>query len=173
MPDITYGQLAKILESLGFTVHEPNSRVRVYKHAEAGATIILPSFPADDRVYGHHLSDVKMTLDWFGIADAPEFASRLRKATGKLFGMPETTYGRLTKTLRCFGFTVREPQPGALVYEHAETGALIILPKFPDNDRVYWHHLADSRGTLDSFGIASAAEFANRLSISSRARRPK
>jgi hypothetical protein len=77
--------------------------------------------------------------------------------------MPETTYGRLTQTLLALGFTVLEPEPGALVYKHAGTGALIILPKFPDDDRVYWHHLTDVKMTLDAYGIASAPEFASRL----------
>lgn len=171
MPELTYGQLTKILESLGFAIREPNSRARVYKHTESGATIILPKFPANDRVYGHHFTDVRMTLDSFGIADATEFASVLLKATGKAFGMPETTYGRLTEALRSLGFTVREPVPGTLVYEHAETGALIILPKFPDGDRVYWHHLADARSMLDAYGIASGPEFASRLSSARRTSR--
>ena len=76
--------------------------------------------------------------------------------------MPETTYGRLTQTLRSLGFTVHEPKPGVLVYKH-ETGAVIILPKFPDEDRVYWHHLADARSMLDAYGIATEPEFASRL----------
>ena len=162
MPDITYGQLAKILRSFGFAIHEPRSGVRVYEHAESGATIILPKFPDEDRVYGHHFTDVKMTLDSFGLASAPEFASRVVKVTDEIFGLPETTYGRLTQTLRSLGFTVHEPKPGVLVYKH-ETGAVIILPKFPDEDRVYWHHLADARAMLDAYGIASGPEFASRL----------
>ncbi len=55
--------------------------------------------------------------------------------------MPETTYGQLAEILRSLGFRVHEPEPGALVYEHAESGAMIFLPKFPDGDRVYGHHL--------------------------------
>jgi hypothetical protein len=77
--------------------------------------------------------------------------------------MPETTYGRLTQTLRSLGFTVHEPKPGVVVYKHAETGALIILPKFPDDDQVYWHHLADAWAMLDAYGIATKPEFASRL----------
>lgn len=172
MPDITYGQLAEILESLGFTSHEPEPGVRVYKHAESGAMIFLPKFPDEDRVYGHHFTDVKMTLDSFGIADAPDFASLLLKATGEVFGMPETTYGRLAQTLRSLGFTVREPKPEVLVYEH-ETGATIILPKFPDEDRVYWHHLADARSILDAYDIATEPEFASRLLKATRVNQPR
>jgi hypothetical protein len=75
MFETTYGRLTQTLLSLGFTIHEPEPRVRVYKHAESGAVIILPSFPDTDRVYGHHLTAVKMTLDAYGIATEPEFAS--------------------------------------------------------------------------------------------------
>ena len=80
--------------------------------------------------------------------------------------MPETTYGLLTQTLCSLGFTVHEPEPGALVFEH-ETGAVIILPKFPENDRVYWHHLADARAMLDAYGIVEAPDFASRLLMAS------
>ena len=81
MPETTYGRLTEILRSLGFTLREPEPGLRVYKHADTGAAIILPSFPDDDRVYGHHLTDVKMTLDAYGIASGPEFASRILKAS--------------------------------------------------------------------------------------------
>ena len=77
--------------------------------------------------------------------------------------MPETTYGRLTEILQSLGFSLHEPKPGVRVYKHAETGATIILPSFPDNDRVYWHHLADARGILDAYGIATEPDFASRL----------
>ena len=81
MPEITYGQLTEILRSLGFTIHEPEPGARVYKHAQSGAMIFLPIFPDNDRVYGHHLTATQMTLDGFGIASKPEFASRLLKAS--------------------------------------------------------------------------------------------
>ena len=81
MPETTYGRLTQTLLSLGFTIHQPKPDVVVYKHAETGALIILPSFPDADRVYGHHITDVKMTLDAYGIASEPEFASRLLKAS--------------------------------------------------------------------------------------------
>ncbi len=81
MPETTYGRLTEILRSLGFTMNEPDPRMRMYEHAESGATIILPRFPDADRVYGHHLTDVKMTLDAYGIATEPEFAIRLLKAS--------------------------------------------------------------------------------------------
>ena len=77
--------------------------------------------------------------------------------------MPETTYGRLTQTLLSLGFTIHQPKPGVVVYKHAETGALIILPSFPDADRVYGHHITDVKMTLDAYGIATGSEFASRL----------
>ena len=81
MPETTYGQLTDILRSLGFTIHEPEPGVRVYKHAESGALLILPVYPDNDRVYGHHLTATQMTLDGFGIASKQEFSSRLLKAS--------------------------------------------------------------------------------------------
>ena len=81
MPETTYGRLTEILLSLGFTLHEPKPGARVYKHAQSGATIILPAFPDNDRVYGHHLTDAKMTLDAYGIASEPEFNREILKAS--------------------------------------------------------------------------------------------
>ena len=77
--------------------------------------------------------------------------------------MPETTYGQLAEILRSLGFTVHEPEPGARVYKHTASGAMILLPKYPDAGRVYEHHLLYTQGTLDGFGIASEQEFASRL----------
>ena len=81
MPETTYAQLSEILRSLGFTLHEPEPGVRVYKHTETGALLVLPKYPDEDRVYGHHLTATKMSLDGVGIASGPEIANRLLKAS--------------------------------------------------------------------------------------------
>ena len=171
MPEITYGELYAIIRSFGFISYEPQPGTRVYKHANSGALLVLPIFPDKDRVYGHHLTATGMTLDGYGIASKQEFASRLWKASGSTsrdeVDMPEITYGRLSEILRSLGFTIREPKPGVRVFEHAESGAAIVLPAFPDNDRVYGHHLADAKMTLDAFGIVNKQEFASRLSKAS------
>jgi hypothetical protein len=80
--DVTYGQLDKVLRSLGFscrlaTLETP---ARVYEDKESGARIILPPFPESDQVLDYHLILVRTTLDGFGIADPTTFAAKLQKA---------------------------------------------------------------------------------------------
>jgi hypothetical protein len=77
----------------------------------------------------------------------------------------DVTYGQLDKVLRALGFTVhpgRNDPPGR-VYKHEDTGAIIMLPAYPKNDRVYEHHLAAARSELDNFGIADPTAFAAKL----------
>ena len=80
---VTYGQLDKVLRSLGFscrvTTDEPPP-TRVYQHAQAGALILLPALPENDQVFEHHLVAVRVELDNFGIADPTVFDAQLRKA---------------------------------------------------------------------------------------------
>jgi hypothetical protein len=79
--DVTYGQLDKVLRSLGFTcrpiAEDPPGRI--YHHEAAGAIIALPAFPDSDKVYEHHLAIARMELDDFGIADPTTFAAKLRR----------------------------------------------------------------------------------------------
>ena len=79
--------------------------------------------------------------------------------------MTEVTYGRLDQALRSLGFAVRLDKGDALqgearVYKHAPTGALIILPVFPDEEKVLPRHRDAVRGTLDNFGIAHPLDLA-------------
>lgn len=80
---VTYGQLDKVLRSLGFscrvTADEPPP-TRVYQHKEAGGLILLPALPENDRVFEHHLVAVRVELDNFGIADPTAFDAKLQKA---------------------------------------------------------------------------------------------
>lgn len=71
------------------------------------------------------------------------------------------TYGQLDKALRSLGFACRidEDQPPTRIYEHEQTGALIMLPTFPKRDRVYEHHMIVVRITLDNFGIPLPSVF--------------
>jgi len=75
------------------------------------------------------------------------------------------TYGQLEKALRSFGFTCRpgSRNPPGRIYEHEQTGAIVALPAFPENDRVYEHHLAAARMELNDFGIADPTTFAAKL----------
>ncbi len=78
----TYGQLDKVLRSLGFSCHlsaEPPP-TRVYLHEETGASIMLPAFPKEDRVFAYHIVMVRGTLDNFGIADPDVLDAKLQKA---------------------------------------------------------------------------------------------
>jgi hypothetical protein len=76
--------------------------------------------------------------------------------------MPEVTYGRLDEVLRSLGFSSRlseRPPPTARVYEHEATGAVIILPALPDEEKLWPHHLLAARTTLEGFGIANPLDF--------------
>ena len=68
----------------------------------------------------------------------------------------DVTYGQLEKVLRALGFTCHpgHRNPPGRIYEHQETGAIVMLPAFAETDRVYEHHLLAARMELDNFGIA-------------------
>jgi hypothetical protein len=78
--------------------------------------------------------------------------------------MSEVTYGQLDSALRGLGFSARidEAKPRARVYEH-ESGAILMLPAFPDDQEVYPHHLSAAEITLDTYGIASRWDFVAEL----------
>jgi hypothetical protein len=67
----------------------------------------------------------------------------------------EVTYDQLDKALRALGFTCRVVMKDgeARKYEHAQTGALILLPAYPEEDKVLEIHLHMVRVTLENFGI--------------------
>ena len=60
-----------------------------------------------------------------------------------------------------FSFSQHDP-PGR-IYEHSETGAMILLSAFRDSDKVYEHHLAAARLELENFGLADPTVFAAQL----------
>jgi hypothetical protein len=80
--DVTYGQLDKVLRSLGFSCRlvEGKTPARHYEHKETGAFITLPPLPQNDRVLEHHLVTVRVTVHGFGIADPKVFDAQLQKA---------------------------------------------------------------------------------------------
>ncbi len=80
--DVTYGQLDRVLRSLGFSRHlvKKDPPALRYEHKESGALIPLPPFPDTDRVLDYHLVAVRTTLDIYGIADPTAFAAELQKA---------------------------------------------------------------------------------------------
>ncbi len=79
---ITYGQLDRVLRSLGFvcqlTTGDPPARR--YEHHETGALISVPPYPDHERVYSHHLVAARIALEGFGIADPLTFDAHLQKA---------------------------------------------------------------------------------------------
>jgi hypothetical protein len=80
--DVTYGQLDKVLRSLGFSCRlvEGEPPARVYEHKETGASFMMPPFPETDFVLDYHLVGARTTLDLFGIADPKVFDAQLQKA---------------------------------------------------------------------------------------------
>lgn len=80
--EITYGQVDKVLRSLGF-FHRPakcDPPGHVYEHKESGAVIMLPAFAESDLIFEHQLAAVRIELDNFGLADPSVFAAKLQKA---------------------------------------------------------------------------------------------
>jgi hypothetical protein len=80
--DVTYGQLDKVLRSLGFSCRLVNRAppARRYEHEDSGALISMPPFPMTDFVLEHHLLIARTTVDLFGIADTKTFDAKLQKA---------------------------------------------------------------------------------------------
>src|SRR5207248_472751 len=80
--DVTYGQLDKVLRSLGFscrlTQGEPPARR--YEHKATGALVSVPPYPETDFMFGHHLVAARTTLDLYRIADPKVFDAQLQKA---------------------------------------------------------------------------------------------
>jgi hypothetical protein len=79
--EITYGQLDKVLHSLGFScrVVKKEPPARVYEHEETGASLIIPPYPMTDFVFEHHLVSARTTVDLFGITDPKVFDAKLQK----------------------------------------------------------------------------------------------
>jgi hypothetical protein len=80
--DVTYGQLDRVLRSLGFSCRllTDDPPTRVYEHKESGARITTPTFPMEDLVLDYHLVGARTILDLFGVADPKLFDAELRKA---------------------------------------------------------------------------------------------
>jgi hypothetical protein len=80
--DVTYGQLDKVLRSLGFScrVMKKEPPTRVYEHKETGALLTVPPFPMTEFVYLHHLVAARTVVDLFGIAEPTVFDAKVRKA---------------------------------------------------------------------------------------------
>ncbi|VTT99726.1 unnamed protein product [Gemmataceae bacterium] len=79
MRKATYRQLDTVLRSFGFKVYDPEPGTRVYRYPDSRAFVTFPVHPDGDKVLPHHLVGTRMVLEAFGIADPPEFESRLQK----------------------------------------------------------------------------------------------
>jgi hypothetical protein len=77
----------------------------------------------------------------------------------------EVTYGQLDKVLRALGFSCRpsKKDPPGRVYEHPKAGAVVLLPSYPETDKVFEYHLITVRTELDHFGIADPTSFDAKL----------
>jgi hypothetical protein len=77
----------------------------------------------------------------------------------------DVTYGQLDRALRSLGFPSRlvNGDPPTRRYGHPETRASLLLPPFPDDDRVLEYHLVTARVMLDEYGIANPSAFQAKL----------
>jgi hypothetical protein len=81
MIEVTYARLEEVLLSLGFSFNGIYQKNRIFRHAETGAMVIYPEFPADTTVLPRHLSGVKSILNAYGIADPDGFTLDLQRAS--------------------------------------------------------------------------------------------
>ena len=79
--DVTYGQLDKVLRSLGFSCRsvKEDPPGHIFEH-KTGAVIMLPALTDSDKVFDYHLVAVRTELENFGLADSTVFAAKLQKA---------------------------------------------------------------------------------------------
>jgi hypothetical protein len=80
--EVTYGQLDKVLRSLGFSCR-PTKQVppgRIYEHKITGAVVMLPELLETDQVLEHHLVAAQMEVSNFGLANPSVFAAKLENA---------------------------------------------------------------------------------------------
>ena len=80
--DATYGQLDKVLRSLGFSCRLENGDppARRYEHKETGALVTMPPFPLTDLALERHVVAARTIVDAFGIAEPKVFDAKLQKA---------------------------------------------------------------------------------------------
>ena len=64
--------------------------------------------------------------------------------------------------LRFLGFSLHLVET-AWVYKNKETGALVVLPVFPDEMEVLPYDLLAVRSILETYGIADPTDFALKL----------
>lgn len=77
--------------------------------------------------------------------------------------MSAMTYGRLDEVLRTLNFSVETDAKRGRFYTHAETGALIALPVFPDEMELLPRHVLAARSILEAYEIAQPFEFEMKL----------
>jgi len=76
---------------------------------------------------------------------------------------PTPRYGQLDATLRNLGFTCRVKEKEYRAYKHEASGAIVLLPDYPDSKEASPVHVAVVRSTLDDFGFAAPEDFAAML----------
>jgi hypothetical protein len=76
---VTFDQLSKALQSLGFVEKVGRQGQHVFRHEATQALIALPKMSRTTAVTTRHLSAVTKTLEHYRIADTLELASRLQQ----------------------------------------------------------------------------------------------
>ena len=66
---LTYRRLDERLRALGFSVRTQKGKVRIYRHEQTGASVILPDAPFDQEVLPHHLAVTRHALREYDLAD--------------------------------------------------------------------------------------------------------
>jgi predicted RNA binding protein YcfA (HicA-like mRNA interferase family) len=82
----------------------------------------------------------------------------MAKETAKPF-----SFRQVSRLLEQLGFVARSTPEGYQVFRHPATNALIVLPHYEAEDRVYSPHLAGIRKTLDDYYLVSSEDLDRRL----------
>jgi hypothetical protein len=80
--NVTYGQLDRVLRSLGFArqLLKSDPPAVHYEHKETRALISMPPHSKKDKVYAYHMVIVRTTLELYGIADPSILEAELQRA---------------------------------------------------------------------------------------------
>ncbi len=77
--------------------------------------------------------------------------------------MTEMTYGRMEEVLHNLGFCFRGVEEKNKVFVHEPTGALVVFPEFPPENRVLPRNLLAVKSILQAYGIADPVGFTTEL----------
>ena len=80
-PRINFGQLRKLLLSLGFAETITPKKHTLFAHESSGAEFAMPIYRSNQIVLPHHLIAVRMMLDATGVMESDKFDEAVASAS--------------------------------------------------------------------------------------------